>query len=161
MFSINNNKFNNKSTHLLSIKTTSSPWLELKNVTHNIEFSTQYAQVCLQHSQAKKWVLIINPSDSSLEQLAKTHDVDVSKILCVNLKNKSSDINKSTFIDLDIEQIKNVLCKGNCSAVILSNATFNNKEISELGDSARQGQTLCVLLQKQSINLTNDNKVVH
>lgn len=161
MFSINNNKFSHENSHLLSLKPTVTPWLELKNVTNNIEFSTQYAQVCQQHSQAKKWVLIINPSDSSLEQLTKTHGVDISKILCVNLKSKKAAVKKSTLIDLDIEQIKSVLCKGNCSAVILSNATFNKKEISELDASARQGETQCVLLKKQSLNLTSSNKIVH
>lgn len=161
MFSINNNKFGNVSTHLLSIKANVTPWLELKNVKNSIELSTQYAQVCQQHSQTKKWVLIINPTDISLEKLAKTHGVDISKILCVNLKNKGASVKKSQLFDLDIEQIKSVLCKGNCSAVILSNAAFSQKEIIELDASAREGETLCVLLHKEATTLNNKCKAIH
>jgi len=161
MFYINNNKLNQGTGYLLALKPTITPWLELKHVKNNRELSTQYRQVCQQHSQAKKWVLIINPCETSLAQLANTHGVDSSKILCVNLKNKSSAVKKSTLIDLGINQIKNVLCKGNCSAVILSNATFNKKEIAELSASARQGETQCLLLQKQNVNLAHSNRLVH
>ncbi len=119
-------------------------WLQHTNVNDSDELSNQYAHICQQHKQEKKWVLFINPEESSIEQLVKTHDIDVSKILMVNYK---SAIESQTKIAL--EQIKSVLTKGNCSAVILSNTDFASEEITQLENSACAGKTQCVLLKKR------------
>ncbi|MCW8866161.1 MAG: hypothetical protein OQK22_14835 [Colwellia sp.] len=119
-------------------------WLQHTNVNDNLELSNQYAHICQQHKQEKKWVLFINPEESSIEQLAKTHGIDVSKILMVNYK---SAVKPQTKIDL--EHIKSVLSKGNCSAVIVSNTDFKNEEIAQLENSACKGRTQCVLLKKR------------
>jgi len=147
MKSTNNNnisiirKFSNASPQL------SANWLQCTNVNDNFELSNQYANIYQQYKQEKKWVLFINPEESSIEQLAKVHDIDVSKILLVNYK---SAINTNTKINL--ERVKSVLNKGNCSAVILSNADFNNEEITQLENSACEGKTQCVLLKKRTLH---------
>jgi cell division inhibitor SulA len=140
---INNNTLN---THLID-----QNWLKLTNVDNQQELSSQYANICQQHNQEKKWVLFINPEESSLEQLAQTHGVDISKVLCVSFKgkNKTNHLLNDKSAHLDIEQIKNVLCRGNCSAVILSNASFDANEMSALNSCARIGETQCVLLKNQ------------
>jgi len=123
-------------------------WFESKNVTGKNELSKQYASICQQHKQQKKWVLFINPDEASLEQLAKIHGVDISKVLCVNVKNKPGiDAQDGELLNLNIKQIKNVLCRGNCSAVILSNASFKQEEIIELNSCAEQGETQCLVLK--------------
>ncbi len=147
MFNINNNNINaireiNKSSSQLDVN-----WLQHTNVNDNYELSNQYAHICQQHKLEKKWVLFINPEESSIEQLAKTHGIDVSKILMVNYKGAVKSHTK-----IDLEQIKSVLSKGNCSAVILSNTDFECEEITQLENSACEGKTQCVLLKKRILH---------
>jgi cell division inhibitor SulA len=122
-------------------------WFESKSITGKYELSKQYASICQQHIEQKKWVLFINPDEASLEQLASVHGVDISKVLCVNVKNKHYAANQEETKNLNIEQIKSVLCRGNCSAVILSNAFFKQEEIVELNSCAKQGETQCLVLK--------------
>ncbi len=148
---LNNNVIKNVINNAVSTTLVKQDWLKLASVNNHQELSSQYANICQQHNQEKKWVLFINPEESSLEQLAQTHGVDISKVLCVSFKgkNKSNHQLDEKTAHLDIEQIKNVLCRGNCSAVILSNASFEANEISALDSCARLGETQCVLLQNQ------------
>ena len=122
-------------------------WLQHTNVNDNFELSNQYASICLQHKQEKKWVLFINPEESSIEQLAKTHGIDASKVLMVNFK---IDVTADTKVNL--ERVKSVLSKGNCSAVILSNTNFKNEEVTQLENAACEGKTQCVLLRKRVLH---------
>ncbi len=143
MLNTNNNNISriieaSKSSSQLNVN-----WLQHTNVNDNYELSNQYAHICLQHKLEKKWVLFINPEESSIEQLANTHGIDVSKILMVNYKSAMKSHTK-----IALEQIKSVLSKGNCSAVILSNTNFENEEITQLENSACEGKTQCVLLKK-------------
>ncbi len=132
-----------------------STWLKLKHVENNLELSQQYAYVCQQHKQKKKWVLMINPDEASLDQLASFDQVDTSKVLCVNTK----PTNKMEKIDINC--VKKALSKGNCSAVILSNTTFNAQEIAQLNACAQAGETQCILL-KNTIKPTSDKmRLVH
>ncbi len=130
-----------------SIPQVNSNWLQLTQVNDNIELSGQYVHICQQHNQERKWVLFINPEESSIEQLAKTHGLDISKILMVNYKN-AVKMNKK----VGLERVMSVLSKGNCSAVILSNTEFKKEEITQLENSAREGKTQCVLLKKQLLH---------
>ena len=138
-------------------------WLKLANVENHQELSSHYVNICQQHNQEKKWVLFINPEESSIEQLAHTHGVDTSKVLCVSFKgkNKVNNLLDSKSAHLDIEQIKSVLCRGNCSAVILSNASFDVDEMAALDSCARSGETHCVLLKnnRKSETLLNSQQV--
>lgn len=143
MYSINNININTIKDFSNNKTPLRANWLQRTNVNNDFELSNQYAQICQQHEQEKKWVLFINPEESSIEQLAKTHDIDVSKILMVNYKNSISTNTK-----IDLERVKSVLSKGNCSAVILSNTDFKNEEIAQLENSACEGKTQCVLLKK-------------
>lgn len=144
MISLNNINIINNSTNIST--NTRANWLQLTNVNNNIELSSQYAHICQQHKQQKKWVLFINPEEISIEQLAQTHDIDVSKILMVNYKNSL----KSN-LRVELAHIKSVLTKGNCSAVIVSNSSFATKEIAQLETSAKQGETRCFLLKNTAL----------
>ena len=138
--SIINNSFNKKST-------LNANWIQLTNVNDDFELSSQYANICQQHEQEKKWILFINPEETSIEHLANNHGIDVSKVLMVNFK-ISSNTEKNT----DLEHVKSALSKGNCSAVILSNTNFKDEEISQLESSACEGKTQCVLLKKRALH---------
>jgi len=147
---LTNNTKDLNNTNMLNCNTTRSDvnWFEFKSIADKYELSKQYATICQQHKKQRKWVLFINPDEASLEQLAKKHDVDISKVLCVNLKDKHNcDNQHKKSVSLNIEQIKNVLSRGNCSAVILSNAIFKQKEIVELNQCAKQGETQCLVLK--------------
>ena len=137
---------------------TSANWLQRTNVNNNFELSTQYAHICQQHKQQKKWVLFINPEENSIEQLAHTHDIDASKILMVNYK--SSDKGN---IKVELAHIKSVLSKGNCSAVIVSNSSFATQEIAQLASSAEKGETRCFLLKNSSSanSSLNSRQLIH
>ena len=155
---------NNVINKAISTPLAEQAWLQLANVANQQELSSHYASICQRHNQERKWVLFINPEESSLEQLAKTHGIDVSKVLCVSFKgkNKINNLLDNKSAHLDIEQIKSVLCRGNCSAVILSNAYFTTDEISALDSCARLGETHCVLLKNQRKNkLTEHSQKTH
>jgi len=147
MYNLKNNNINKISKFSNTNIISSTHWLQCTNVSDNGELSSQYAHICQQHKQEKKWVLFINPEESSIEQLAKVHDIDVTKILMVNFK---SVVSADTQIDL--EKIKSVLSKGNCSAVILSNTDFKHEEIAQLENSACVGKTQCVLLKQRILH---------
>lgn len=122
-------------------------WLQQTHVNNAIELSSQYAHICQQHKQEKKWVLFINPEESSIEQLAKTHDIDVTKILMVNYK--ATDKNRAK---VELTQIQSVLSKGNCAAVILSNNVFEAQEIKQLEQAASIGKTHCFVLEQNKLH---------
>ncbi len=163
MYSVNtlNNKLMN---HANSTAQTEQPWFELTSVDNHHELSSQYANICQQYEQEKKWVLFINPEESSIEHLTQVHGVDITKVLCVTFKgkNKLHNMLSEKSAHLDIEQIKSVLCRGNCSAVILSKASFAVKEMNELNNCARLGETHCVLLtnERKKTKIAN-NKSLH
>lgn len=145
MISINNINIINNSTNISASKRAN--WLQLTSVNNNVELSSQYAHIYQQHKQQKKWVLFINPEESSIEQLAHIHDIDASKILMVNYKNSLKNN-----IKIELAHIKSVLSKGNCSAVILSNSSFATQEMAQLENSAKEGETQCFLLKNTATN---------
>jgi len=147
MFSTNNSNINMINNSRDNKAKLNANWLKHTKVNDSFELSNEYAHICLQHKQEKKWVLFINPEESSIEQLAKTHDIDVSKILMVNYKSTAKGNTK-----IDLKHVKSVLSKGNCSAVILSNTNFKGEEITQLENSACEGKTQCVLLKKHVIH---------
>jgi cell division inhibitor SulA len=158
MISINNINIINDTNNISRNSSKRANWLQLTNVNNNLELSTQYAHICQQHKQQKKWVLFINPEESSIEQLAHTHDIDASKILMVNYKNNLKGTTK-----VGLAHIKSVLSKGNCSAVIVSNSSFKAQEIAQLASSARKGETRCFLFKNTAlVNATSvDTRVMH
>jgi len=145
--------FNTNTNNINTIKNirddfqSNTHWLQQALVNNNSELSNQYAHIYQQHKQDRKWVLFINPEESSIEELAHRHGIDVSKILMVNYKNQTKSRCK-----IELAQIKTVLSKGNCSAVILSNAEFNHEEVDQLALAANEGKTQCVVIKKQVLH---------
>ncbi|WDE07688.1 hypothetical protein SG34_012790 [Thalassomonas viridans] len=112
-------------------------WLNIKNIESQQQFSKQYQTICQQHYQQKKWILVINPQKNALECLADNTRLDASKILQVN----------TSKVKVNLADIEKALCKGNCAAIILSNASLAQAELSHLADCAREGKTPCFILR--------------
>ena len=110
--------------------------LDIRNIQMNESLFEQYAEIYQQHEINRKWILMINPEDYSLEQLSKANKIDPSKILKVNTNKKRINLNN----------IESVLCNGNCSAVILCNPCLEREELKLLKQYARKGKTACIVL---------------
>ena len=126
-----------------------SPWFERQHMSNKRGLTSQYINLYQRHHQLKKWVLFINPDESSIEALASIHKIDTSQVLMVNFKNSYKNISSEIALKKNIASIKDALSTGNCSAVILSETDFKEDEINELENSARIGETHCVILEKQ------------
>ena len=138
-----NNDLNNNS--LIKCKTTSKVnhnhkvhhWLDIRNFKDQQQLAQQYANICQQHQQDKKWILMINPEDKSLETLYASGKISTTKILRVNAHKQS----------INMSNIEMALKTGNCSAVILCNASFKEEEINQLTACAQKGKTQCIVLK--------------
>ncbi|WP_206485541.1 hypothetical protein [Thalassotalea sp. G2M2-11] len=118
-------------------------WVDIRNVNDVSNWSAQYEDICLQHKINKKWILLIDPEDQSIEQLSKAHHIDTSKILKVN-SHKGK---------VNIKNLGAALSKGNCSAIILSNPQLEENELQTLRHFAALGQTACIVLRPASQKL--------
>lgn len=123
----------------------SSAWCNIISVNSLGDVSEKYQDICQNHHDDKKWILMINPENSSLEQLSNMGKINPAKILKVNA-------NK---VNVSLEHIKNTLLKGTCSAMILSNANYNQAELKEISRCAALGKTQCILLQKTNCKAIN------
>ncbi len=132
MLSINHQLFSNSAPY-------NNNWLDVRNINNEHSWLAQYTDICLQHKVNNKWILMIDPEDHSLEQLSKTHQIDTSKILKVTSYNGK----------LNLENLGSALSKGNCAAVILSNAQLEIEDLHKLNLCAQQGKTACIVLRNQ------------
>jgi hypothetical protein len=79
---------------------------------------------------------MINPENEPLGMLSSLGKIDATKVLKIDTKH----------VKVNIENIKSTLIKGNCAAVILSNALLTTSELSLIAECAEQGQTQCIVL---------------
>ena len=115
-------------------------WCNIVRVKNAYDLSQKYQNICQNHHDDNKWILIINPENDSLDQLSNMGKIKPEKILKVNA-------NK---VNVSLEHIKSTLLKGTCSAMILSDAHFDQEQIKEISRCAAQGKTQCIILQKTS-----------
>ena len=57
MFNINTNNISEISAH----NDFNRHWVDIRDQEQTDDFSQQYAKICQQHMQTKKWILVINP----------------------------------------------------------------------------------------------------
>ena len=112
-------------------------WFNIIRVKDSGDLSDKYQDICQNHYSDNKWILMINPEHNSLDQLSIMGKISPEKILKVNA-------NK---VNVSLDHIKNTLLKGTCSAMILSNAHYNEAELKEISRCAAQGKTQCIFLQ--------------
>jgi hypothetical protein len=116
----------------------SSAWCNTISVKNSYDISEKYQDICQNHYDDNKWILMINPVNESLEKLSNMGKINPAKILKVNA-------NK---VNVSLEHIKNTLLKGTCSAMILSDSNYNQAELKEISRCAALGKTQCILLQR-------------
>jgi len=126
--------------HIQSYDQETAPWLDVINVENEHHLSNQYADLCQQHHLENKWILMINPENQPLEELAATAKINAKRILKVHT-NKTK---------ITLSSIGSALCKGHCSAVILCNPALENEELSQLTRCAQQGKTACIVLNSST-----------
>ncbi len=124
-----NNYINKKTPALIN-------WLDIINIDYNNDMHEQYENICYEYELNRKWILMINPEDDSIEKLTKSTRIDTSKILKIKT-------NKTKIV---LKNINLALCNGNCSAIILCNPKLKNEELKQLNSSAKKGKTACIVL---------------
>ncbi|MGB1262154.1 MAG: hypothetical protein ACPG52_04500 [Cognaticolwellia sp.] len=122
-----------------------TPWCNIVRVKDDKDLTQKYQNICQNHDDAHKWILMINPESDSLDQLSIMGKIKPEKILKVNA-------NK---VNISLEHIKNTLLKGTCSAMILSDAQYDQKQLQEISRCAAQGETQCIILQKNTTKATS------
>ena len=115
------------------------PWFDIRQVSHVSQLSSEYQHLCQKHDCSKKWILMIDAERQSLKNVNHAQ-FDQSKVLLVN----------SNKVKIDLAAIEKALSSGNCSAVILCDSIFEEKQIAQLRESARKGKTKCILLNRSN-----------
>lgn len=121
-----------------------SSWVNVQAADNKEQIYDLYNDICQQHYDKNKWILMINPEDEMLESLGKGNEIDVSNILRVNTPSQK----------MNIQHIKSALIKGNCSAIVLAENYFDKEEIAELTNCAEQGKTQCVIIKNNVMENT-------
>ena len=139
----NNNLAINSTIKKPSQSGVSSHWCNIIEVNNAYDLSTHYQNICQNHQNDHKWILMINPENDSLEQLSIMGKINPERILKVN----------ASKVNVSLDHIKSTLLKGTCSAMILSNAHYNEAQLKEISHCAALGETHCILLQKTAQQL--------
>jgi len=113
--------------------------LDIRDITVNSSLIDQYTDICQQHGINRKWILMINPEEQSLEEFRKINNIDTSKILKVNTKQSG----------INLQNLASALCTGNCSAIILCNPCLKREELKQLNKYVRNGKTACIVLKNK------------
>jgi cell division inhibitor SulA len=110
--------------------------LAIRTIVNEQQYMSEITTICQQYASDKRWVLMINPNDKSLEQLVTCQQIKATNILRVNgAKHKVS-----------ILAIEKALMTGNCAVVIICSNEFTRAELSELKYCASIGNTQCIIL---------------
>lgn len=140
--SLNNNNLNLDAIVSKPLKVNvATTWCNIVPVISSSDLTDKYQDICQNYRDENKWILMINPENDSLEQLSNMGKINPEKILKVN----------SNKVNVSLENIKNTLLKGTCSALILSDGKYNQAELKEIAQCATIGKTHCILLQSSSL----------
>ena len=115
-------------------------WLNVKELSNENLLAEQYSKIYSQYQVKNKWILMINPENNSFDNMQNIPKENLSRILRVH----------SNKVNVKIENIETALLKGNCSAVILNNTSFNSEELAQLYKSAKKGNTQCIILNNKA-----------
>ena len=116
-------------------------WVDIVKVNDEQDVTSHYLNICQKHANEKRWILLVNPEEETLEPLSKNSVVDTSRILRVNSAN----------LDEHIANIESALSKGNCAAIVINNAQVDAGTINHLNECAMQGKTRCLVLQSSPL----------
>ncbi|MFD2166893.1 hypothetical protein ACFSJY_11560 [Thalassotalea euphylliae] len=114
-------------------------WFEVNSIDSNHTAAQKIRLIQERFKETKKWVLVIT-NDQSAGINLPSFEQATSKILRVHA-------NK---VSVKSHNITNTLLKGNCSAVVLCDASLSESEVLSIEKSANEGKTLCVLMQSKT-----------
>ena len=139
---LNNNALNSKNNNslissVLTSQQNTHQWLTVKREKDLQSLLPFYINICQKHQNKSKWILIINPDNNSLSQLSHQSNMDISKVLRVNIPSKN----------LDIECIAKALNTGNCATVIVSKSQLKKGDVKQLSKIAKKGKTQCIIVE--------------
>ena len=112
-------------------------WVDIVKVEGNRDVTSHYLNICQKHANEKRWILLVNPNEDTLEPLSNNQVIDTSRILRVNATNLSEHISK----------IESALSKGNCAAIVINDSDIDSGKFSHLNECAMKGKTQCVVIQ--------------
>lgn len=141
MLAIKTNHISNLNLLNSRVTNKSYRWLNMKSVNTPTDLTTEYRNICNKFRSDNKWVLMVNPENDSLDQLASSRATNGDKVLRVY----------SNKVNVNIENIETALSKGNCSVIVLCNASFNEAELTRLNNYAKQGKTQCIILKSKTV----------
>jgi hypothetical protein len=131
------NKYNNTiNAHISEVSIDSS----LNTKSREQTLAEHVSSLCITHQASKKWILLIDDEEATVSALSNEHSIDKSKILHIN--NRKVTVNANN--------IETALLKGNCSAIVLANNTFQQEQISHLSSYAAKTNTTFLVLDKVS-----------
>ncbi len=113
-----------------------SYWIDIHHATNNIPFYQLFGQICQQHQQDKRWVMIMDAKKEDIELLKVSEKIGDTKVLKVN----------SQQLNISLENIHKLLSAGNCAALILCNTQFSHQQLLKLSQFAQQGKTHCIVI---------------
>jgi cell division inhibitor SulA len=132
-YTFNNNEFSyNKQRSINGLSL-----LNVKKIHDDTDYQNEILTICDQFKANKQWILMINPNDKSLIQLAQNNQITHSKILRVNGKKTN----------VQLSAIEQALSKGNCAAVVLCDTLIDDLALAQLQLSAEKGNTHCFILE--------------
>ncbi len=117
--------------------------LDIRTLSDEQLLVNEYANICSQYRSTKRWIMMVDPEEESLEQLVLSESIDPTRVLKVNSRHHPVKLNN----------IERTLLKGNCSALILCNPKLKNNEVSQLTKMAAMSDTQCIILNtKQKLH---------
>lgn len=118
--------------------TDENEWVDIKNTQKEDNGNELYKHICTKYNVHNKWVLLINPSTESFEDIFPT-TIHQNNILRVHTNNGK----------INVDNISKALLKGNCSAIVLADIDLSKNELIRLKACASVGKTKCIILTKE------------
>ena len=115
--------------------------IDVRNINEKQTMAEEFVNICQQYEQDQRWVLMIDPQAADIAYLSENKNINLAKILRVS----------SQKVKLDMANIKTTLAKGNCSAIILCNATLAEHQLLILDHYAKLGNTQCIILKNTPV----------
>lgn len=115
-------------------------WLDHKFVSDSTDISAQLSLLTKRFENNHKWVLVISNDIHAQRRIQQTPDTNQSNVLWVH----------SHRVNVSLDNIKNTLMKGNCAAIALCDVELDTNQIEQIAIAANQGNTHCVLLNKET-----------
>ena len=137
MLSVNTMKKANNTHNVIQLTDYKNSNTVRETTQHEHDFSQQVANICRQHQNQKKWILVINSAEQTLNQLSLQRDIKMNQILCVN----------SNKVNVEVSNIETAFQKENCAAIVLNDPKFKPEQVKQLRASAGQSQTKLFVIE--------------